>query len=310
MSYPPSPNTPVPAILTRVNQDQAEIAEIAISPLPGFKTLLLGGTGTGKTYSLGRLAELGFKVRILFTEPGHETVGKYFADRNQAVPHNIAWHYIKPAAPSWDMMLKMAKNINTLSFKAMSELTDPNRSQYDEFLDILGTCARFLDDRSGEDLGAVDSWGTDTVFAVDSLTGLSIAAKNLVTGAKPVVAPGEWGTAMDNLERFITALCIQHCHVVLIGHLERETDEVSGAITNMASTLGKKLAPKIPRFFSDVIQAKREQANFFWATDSINTDLKARNLPIQGKILDGFSIIAKQWVRNGGLLEHDMVLNV
>ena len=251
------------------------------SPIPGYKTLLLGGTGTGKTYSLGRLAEIGYKVRILFLEPGQETIGKYFADRGKPIPGNIAWHYVRPTAPSWSAMMNMAKKINTLSFKAMSELSDPDRSQYAEFLDILGACARFVDDRSGEVLGQVDDWGTDTVFAVDSLTGLSIAAKNLVTGAKPVVAPGEWGTAMDNLERFLTNLCMQHCHVVLIGHLEREVDEVSGGIQNMASTLGKKLAPKLPRFFSDVVQAKREQANFFWSTDSINTDLKARNLPIQ-----------------------------
>lgn len=277
---------------------------VKASPIPGYKTLLLGGTGAGKTYSLGRLAELGFNVRILFTEPGQETVSKYFSDKGKPVPPNVAWHYIKPMSPSWDAMLNMAKKINTLSFKAMSEVTDPNRSQYDEFLDILGTCARFVDDRSGEVLGPIDEWGTDTVFAIDSLSGLSIAAKNLVTGAKPVVAPGEWGTAMDNLERFIINLCMQHCHVVLIGHLERETDEVSGAITNMASTLGKKLAPKIPRFFSDVVMSRREGTQFSWSTDQVNTDLKARNLPIQGKILDGFGIITKQWIKNGGVIEN------
>jgi hypothetical protein len=115
---------------------------------------------------------------------------------------------------------------------------------------------------------------------------------------------------MDNLERFITALCVQRCQVVLIGHLERETDEVSGGVTNMASTLGKKLAPKIPRFFSDVVNSVRIGDQFWWATDTVNTDLKARNLPLKGKIQDGFKVITESWLRNGGLIENGAQLLV
>src|SRR5215471_19027667 len=94
-----APASTTPALLKDRTDHKPSTKE---SPIPGFKTLLLGGTGTGKTYSLGRLAELGFNVRIMFTEPGQETIGKYFADRGQPIPSNIAWHYIKPMAPSWE----------------------------------------------------------------------------------------------------------------------------------------------------------------------------------------------------------------
>ena len=50
------------------------------------------------------------------------------------------------------------------------------------------------------------------------------------------------------------------------GHMEREKDEISGSITLMCSTLGQKLAPKVPRFFDEVIQASFDGKEFFWKT--------------------------------------------
>lgn len=274
------------------------------SRIPGLRTMLVGGSGVGKTYSLCTLADMGLNLRVLFTEPGMETLAQYYQDRNQELPPNIHWKYIAPAAPSWDAMLDSAKKINTMSFEGLAKLSDINKKEYDEFYRILSTLANFVSDRDGTQLGQVDDWGTDTVLAIDSLTGLSMAAMNMVTGSKPVKSMADWGVAISNLEMFLTKISTAlRCHVVLISHLERETDELTGGTQLMASTLGKKLAPKIPRFFSDVIHVKREGPKFVWSTASTNVDLKARNVKIADGLAPTFSQLIESWKKNGGVIE-------
>jgi hypothetical protein len=111
----------------------------------------------------------------------------------------------------------------------------------------------------------------------------------------------DWGIAIDNLERLITKLVVDtRCFFVLTAHLERETDEVTGGTQLMASTLGRKLAPKIPRWFDDVIHCRREGDKFIWSTDTMNVDLKARNLPLSGLLSPSFQQIVQAWRSKAG----------
>jgi hypothetical protein len=131
-----------------------------------------------------------------------------------------------------------------------------------------------------------------------------MASMNLVTGSKPVKSMADWGVAIDNLERLITKLTTGlRCHFAMTAHLERETDEITGGTQLMASTLGKKLAPKLPRFFSDVVHCKRDGTKWVWATDTTNVDLKARNLPIKDGMQPTFAAILESWKANGGVIE-------
>lgn len=274
------------------------------SKLPGFKTLILGDSGCGKTYSIGKLIEMGLNVRILFTEPGMETVGQYFQDRKQEIPPNVHWHYIAPAAPSWAKMIDSAKKINSMSFKMLAELSDINKKEFGEFIEIVTSLSNFKSDRTGEVFGAADDWGTDTVLVLDSLSGLNLAAMNLVTGSKPVKSMADWGVAISNLEFLITKLTTGlRCHFVMTAHMEREQDEITGGVSLMASTLGKKLAPKIPRYFSDVVQARRDADKFFWSTNAMNVALKARNLKLSDNLSPDFGQIMESWKANGGVIE-------
>ena len=101
---------------------------------------------------------------------------------------------------------------------------------------------------------------------------------------------------IDNLQRLISKLCLScQCHFVLIGHIEPERDETTGRVVNMVSTLGRKLAPKIPNNFSDVILSKRSGSQFTWSTADGGTDLKARNLPISENITPSFAIPVSNW---------------
>jgi hypothetical protein len=274
------------------------------SKLPGVKILLMGPSGTGKTYFIGQLIEAGFKVRALFVEPGMESVGQYFQDKKKPLPDNYDPHYIAPAATPWAALISSAKSLNTLDQKALANMTDPNKSKYNEFIEVLTTLSNFKSDHTGEILGAADSWGTDTFLVLDSLSGISTAAMNLVVGGKPVKSQADWGMAMDTIERFITKLTTDlRCHVLLISHIEREGDEISGGSTVGVSTLGKKLAPKIPRFFSDVILTQRTGTEFTWSTAATGVDTKARNVPISEKIPPNLNIIIESWKKNGGVIE-------
>jgi hypothetical protein len=259
-------------------------------PAHGTNTLLLGATGTGKTYCLRTLADAGLEVFIISTEPG---IASTLGDTD---PSKVHWHYIAPATASWTDMIQSAERINQLSFEALAKLPDINKRKYHEFMDVLTTCNDFIDDRTGQHFGDVSKWGPDKALVIDSLSGLNIMALNLVTGSKPIRSMADWGVSIDNLERLIVKLTTDtQCFFVLTAHLERETDEVTGGTQLMAATLGRKLAPRLPRFFDDVIHCKREGTSFSWSTATMNVDLKARSLPLSDKLQPNFRQIIEAW---------------
>jgi hypothetical protein len=109
---------------------------------------------------------------------------------------------------------------------------------------------------------------------------------------------------MQLVENLSSKLCTDtRCHHVLIGHTERETDEVMGGSKIMAATLGKKLAPKLPRFFSDVVMAEKVGVKYTWSTAAIGADLKARNLPTAEGLAPDFGPIIENWKKQGGIIE-------
>jgi len=264
--------------------------------IPGPKEFLIGASGSGKTHALRTLQPNGVTPFVIFTEPGMEILGD--------IPdEQLHWRYIAPARQSWNSMVETANNINTLSFESLTKLSDANRRDYNQFSEVLRACNAFKCDRCGKEFGDVSKWGTDRALVLDSLSGLNIMAMQLVTGGKPVRNQAEWGVAQNNLEMVIQKLCMDlQCMFVLIGHLERETDEVSGGVKLMASTLGKKLAPKLPRFFSDVIMSVNEAGKFSWSTAAMGADLKARNLPWQDGLKPDFTQIIKAWQKRGGII--------
>jgi len=264
--------------------------------LPGANVMLVGATGTGKTYSVRSLLDSGVKeVFILFTEPGMEVVGDISCDKG------LHYHYIPPANAPWTAMIDSAKKINQFDQAALSKLTGINTKNYAQFIEVLQCCNNFTCDRCGKEFGDISSWGTDRAFVLDSLSGLNVMAMDLVVGSKPVKSMADWGIAMDNLERLIQKLTTDtKCHFVMITHLEREHDEATGSTQLMASTLGKKLAPRMPRFFSDVVHVVRKGDKFKWSTSTLNVDLKARNLPLSTDLEPSFKELIAEWLKHGG----------
>lgn len=268
------------------------------SEIPGIKQLLMGPIGTAKTSSIRSWIAAGIEVRGIFTEPSHEVVS------DLKCADGFHYHYIPPAAPGWDSMLDSAKKINTLNMKALAGLDDIDKRKYDEFMDLIKSCNRYTCDRCGKDFGDVAQWSTGVVLFVDSLTGVSEMAMNLVVGSKPVKDKGDWQIAMDQVKRFVNQIAtVPRCHVVLTGHVEVELDEVAQRPKIMVSTLGKKLAPTLPIYFSDVVLALRESGQFYWATELAGVELKPRNFPFSAKLPADIGPAILKWKSRGGSIE-------
>lgn len=264
--------------------------------------MLLGASGAGKTHSIVTLVEAGIKPCIIFTEQGMSTIGK--ALKEHKLPEDsVAWRYISPASANIANMIAMAKNVNRLSFEAVTKLTDPHRTEYMQWVSVLEALNNFVDDRTGESYGNVGQWSTDRALVIDSLTGLSNMAMSLVVGSRPTRGQQDWQVAQNNLYNLLQWLTNElKCHFVLTGHLEREMDEVSGAIHLMASTLGRKLAPKLPPMFDEVVMAKHLIDKRVWSTVEGNADLRQRLLPESSTLPPSFVPFIEAWKEAGGII--------
>jgi hypothetical protein len=265
--------------------------------LPAPNILLMGDSGTGKTHALRTLVDMGITPFAVFTEPGMEVIADIPCPK-------FHWCYIPPARESWATMIDSAKKVNELPIDQLAKMPDLEKGKHRQFITTLERIANFRCDRCGESFGDTTEWNTDRAFVLDSLSGLSIMAMSHVVGSKPVKSVQNWGVAMDAIEKLINKLCADtRCWMIVTAHVERETDEITGAQQVMASTLGRKLAPKIPRFFSDVIQTWRNQAAFTWRTSTTGVSTKARNLPWAADMTPNFKVILDTWKSHGGIIE-------
>lgn len=257
--------------------------------------LLEGGPGSGKTYSLSTLTEAGLEVFVIITEP--DGISSLLdAHESKKLPMDkLHWTSCLPASLGWGAMEAMIQTIGTNSYENITAIKtgvgkDETRKPA---MKLLNSLKDFQCERTGKSYGDVSTWGPDSVLVLDSLSGLSIIAMDLTIGYKPAAHQGEWGVAMNFLEKILLKMTSdRNSFFVLTAHVEKELNEISGAQQIMTSTLGRKLAPKIPRFFSEVVYAKRTVANntgvFTWATADNNVDLKNRSLPIGSALKPSF----------------------
>ena len=274
--------------------------------LVGPKICLMGLSGTGKTYALGSLCEWavenGFEVAVLFTESGLETLLGYFRDHGKEPPPNIYWHQQMTKPISLKALMNAADMVGKLSYEALAKSTDSNRGgDNNAFFKILQSCSNFKDDRTGKELGAVDTFPRNRIFAIDSLTELSNAAFKMQIGARPMASPGDYGIAQSNLMNFLR-LCTQgiECPFVLTAHVDREVDQITQSAKIMVKAVGKALATEIPTLFSEMIYTVREADKWYWDLNAFGVDSKSRSLPYRSKLEPSFKPIMDTWLKRGG----------
>jgi len=256
----------------------------------------LGGVGSGKSYALATLAKAGLEVFVIVTEPnGLESILDAFEKEKQPI-EKLHWATITPARAKYDDLLAQAKLVSAADQKFLSDQKPTGNRGKSKWIDFITCCANFVDERTGKSFGSIDSLGPDCAVVFDSLSGINIMAMDLVIGDKVSANPGEWGIAMKTVEKFIyTTTSSLKATLVITAHMEKELNELTGANQIMVSTLGKKLAPTIPRFFSEVIMSYREGDKFFWSTSAMNVDLKNRALPVSPKIDPDYGPIIRRY---------------
>lgn len=264
----------------------------------GPKVLLMGAEGSGKTDSIRTLVEAGLKVFVVFSEPGMEVL--LDSNRGRRVytcAEGLHWSFHPVASPSFKDLQEGADILNKFDFEAVSKMPPTKREKFRAYYDIMGAMANLKCDRCKQVFGPADQLKYDEWVVVnDSLTSISKAALFLHIGAKPAVHKGEYGNCMFNIERYVDKFTSDMpCMGVMLAHIDKEPNEVTGGLENMVATLGQKLAPKIPRPFSDVLLAKRDGAVFTWSSTETNYKLKTRNFAFSNKIDPSFKPLVASW---------------
>lgn len=266
--------------------------------IPGPKVLLMGDSGTGKSFAVRTLVKCGITPFVIATEQNAVQALKDLPDG--------AWHYrFIPPTPtnSWSNLSDIFGKINILSYENLTKYQDGNKRDNNKFLDIITACNSFVCDCHGTKFGDVSSWGTDRALVIDGLSGLSDMAMALVVGNKPVRSMPDWGVAQNTLKMFLGPLTTQvKATVVMIAHIDREKDEITGGTSIMVKTLGSKLAPDIPRMFSDCIRARREGSKFVWDTADSQSTVVGRHLDIASSLEPSFVPLIERWKKNGGVI--------
>lgn len=266
------------------------------SPLPGIKVLLMGGSGSGKTYAIRTLIDAGITPLCIFTENSFDVLGDVPTDK-------LHWMYIPPSHDNVSTLLEAAKRVSIMNADMLQKNHDLTRAQTNQYIPLLNGLMNFICDRTGEIFGNVSTWGTDKCLVIDSLSGLTIAATKLAVGEKYAMTQPEFQIAMKTIENLINQICTGfHCHSVVTAHIEREIDEVNGGAKVYASTLGRKLAPVLPRYFTDVLMAKRLGTKFIWDSADSQADLKSRNAPIASELPPSFAPLIGKWKSRGGVI--------
>jgi hypothetical protein len=265
--------------------------------LNGFKALLMGPTGTGKTTSIATLVETGLHVHYIPLESRVEPLVGYWADKGLSVPDNFHICRVQQAQASFMDIAEASKQSLTLPHDAVMKMVDKRKSKYTGYYNLMVACHKFVDERTGEEFPPVDEWGTDRVLVLDGLTGLNELSMAVAVGGKVERTQTDWGVGQGYVMSFIRKVtdgCV--CHFVLLGHVDREVDMILGGVKLMPSTLGKAINGVIPTKFSDVIYARKDTDKFSWSTAESQVDVKHCNLPLKSGMAPSFGPLYDKWL--------------
>lgn len=265
-------------------------------------TLLMGGSGSGKSSSLVTYIPAGIELFVLVTEPGGAESLLDWCETNKWDVNKLHWASALPITQGWKGLNDMVKKISALDFEALAKIKSGigKEDTRPAAMNLLNSFENFKCERTGKEYGDVTLWGPDRAFCVDSLSGLSQIAWALTVGHKPTAHQGEWSIAMTFVSDLIMKLTSDRkCFFTLTSHVEKEMNEITGVNQVMVSTLGRKLAPKLPRFFSEVVYAKRtlvgKDVRFTWSTVDTSADLKNRALPVSENLPPSFVPIVERY---------------
>lgn len=262
--------------------------------------LLSGPAGSGKTSAIATMVAGGIQTFVIATDPDGVSSLLDACYRLKADVSLLHWRECFPGAEGWSDLEDMITKISSMDQKQLSDQKDMGKYAFrDPALKFLRSFQNFESERDGLPYGDVSKWDASRCLAIDGLTGWSAIGFGCTVGYKPTANPGEWGIAQNfvlNMLRKI--LSDRQCYFILTSHVEKEMDELAGVKKLTVSTIGAKLAPKIPPLFSEVVMtSKKADGSFNWSTLDSTMDLKNRALPNSANIKPDFKQIIDAYER-------------
>lgn len=221
------------------------------------KMLLLGESGAGKTCALASLVRSGYHVRVIDLDNGTMPLR---ALASEAPAGSLS------VVPLTEKMRAVKGRIIPVSASVWTRATD--------LLSHWKT-------PEGLDLGPVDKWDEQCVLAIDSLSVLGTAAMNhhlAMNGALGAIRTGydytrDIGAAQSYIKSLIELLYDSsiRANIVIITHLswskadgtmpseEEKKQKPPPVLLGFPNVIGKAIGPTIPRYFCDVMLAKRDE---------------------------------------------------
>ncbi len=258
-------------------------------PITPPAIMLLGDTGSGKTYAIISALKAGLEVFVLVTEnTGVETLIDA-CKKEEVDMTNLHWKRCTPTQQPWSVMKAQAKLTNNNNVGELQKLeAGLERFKYPAFINLITACEDFVCDRTKEHFGDVMTWDEKRLLVLDSMSGLNEIVSSHITGHRITMTQPEFGVVQNHIYNLTNTLCSLNCFFMVTGHLESEVDEVRGTSRFMVSTVGRKLAPKLPRMFSEVILAREENGKYFWSTMDSKVATKSRALPKSSSLSPDF----------------------
>lgn len=255
--------------------------------------LLLGDSGTGKSHSILTLLENNIETFYCALEPNALDTPLLRITEQKLPIENFHWIKAPPRVSSMQNMSKMLDAVNRAA--DMSSLTQSKgydqKRKCESFAKLVRNMVDFEDERTGQKFQDVESWGPNRAIIFDSNSGLCDIARQHVAGLKPQLTQPEYGVTQEIVYQLISALCSYDCIFVLTAHLERTQNEVSGDIETSLNAIGKKLTPRLPRLFSDIVLCQRDENRYTWTTVRNKYTVKHRFLPLGENLEPSFKPI-------------------
>ena len=261
---------------------------------------------------------LPLKLAVIITDPGGlesllDGMELHAPKGMDVLPMDrLFYRYIPQTSQDWQALIKMATMVNRLTYKHLADLKiGLEKDKHLQYLDMLNCMANFTD-QHGKEHGPIDNFDNTWMVAIDSLSGVNDMVQQLHVGLKPSLHQGEWQVTMNTEAVFMKQLVAStQCFTCLTGHVEKEMDEILGKPQYMVGLLGKRLAPKLPRVFSDIILQCKDDNKFMWSTVRKDySGLKARNLPLRDDLPPDFGQIVEKWLSRQKLVGKQLTLNV
>jgi hypothetical protein len=220
--------------------------------------MYLGDSGTGKTGSLVSLVQAGYKLRILDLDNGLDILKAFIErdcpDKLESVDYETRRDKYK-AGPSGPILAGVAK----------------------AFSQCMSLMNKWSDDSVPE------TWGSEYILVIDSLTGLGNAALDWQKGMFPGVKDQrQWyrgaQEAVDNFLGLITSEAF-NTNVVVIAHVKFQED-ANGMMRGYPNSVGSAYNPFIASRFNNMVLARSEGTGTtvkrtIWTIPTSQIDLKS-----------------------------------